>query len=483
MTGPSAHSPRGVVTRYLVALGAVVTAFALRLALTPLTGTGAPFVLFFAAVLVTSLFAGTGPGLAALVTSLPVAAYAFIVRAGYPVQEAAFQALLYGVDGLIVVYITHLMTQRRRALDQANAELRRLSSEAERSAAHTRDVIELAPDAFFLSNLDARFTDVNRAACRLLGYDRDELLGMTILDIIPPADAARLDATRRDLLVPGATIQNEWRLTRKDGTLVPVEVSANILGDGRWQAFVRDITDRRNVEEALHRVVADRNDVLRIVAHDLRNPLSIIAMEAHILEAPALITVPRDVPASQVILRSVARMNQLIQDLLDVELVEAGELKVGRVRLSAAEVAREAVDSQATIAADSRIAIQLEIEPEVRDVWGDHKRLLQVFENLIGNGIKFTQPGGRITVRAASEDQVVHFSVADTGCGIEPESLRHVFDRFWQASTHARHLGAGLGLPVAKGIVEAHGGRMWVESEPGRGSTFSFTIPAADETG
>ena len=238
MSDQTDHLSRHAVARYLVALGAVVTAFALRVLLTPLTGTGAPFVLFFAAVLVTSLYVGTGPGLVALVTSLPIAAYMFVVRAGYPVDEAVFQALLYAIDGLIVVYITHLTTQRRRTLDQANAELRRLRSEAERFAAHTHEVIELAPDAFFLSNLDARFTDVNRAACRLLGYDRDELLGMRIFDIIPAEDAARLEATRHDLLVPGATIQNEWRLKRKDGTLVPVEVSANIL-DGRPLAGVR----------------------------------------------------------------------------------------------------------------------------------------------------------------------------------------------------------------------------------------------------
>ena len=156
---------------------------------------------------------------------------------------------MYAIDGLIVIYMTHLTTRRRRTLHEANAELRRLSSEAERSAARTHEVIELAPDAFFLANLDARFTDVNRAACRLLGYDRDELLAMRIFDIIPAEDAGRLEATRHDLLVPGATIQSEWKMKRKDGTLVPVEVSANILEDGRWQAFVRDITQRKRVED------------------------------------------------------------------------------------------------------------------------------------------------------------------------------------------------------------------------------------------
>jgi signal transduction histidine kinase len=118
------------------------------------------------------------------------------------------------------------------------------------------------------------------------------------------------------------------------------------------------------------------------------------------------------------------------------------------------------------------------LEGDIPDIWGDRDRLLQVFENLIGNAIKFTKPGGRITVGAASRDHQVIFRVADTGSGIAPENLPHVFDRFWQA-TRANRQGAGLGLPITKGIVEVHGGRIWVESTPNRGTTFSFTIPEA----
>ena len=121
-----------------------------------------------------------------------------------------------------------------------------------RSMARTREVIELAPDAFFQADLDGRFTDVNQAACRLLGYERDELIGKTVFDIIPAEDADRLRAVRADLLVPGRVNTAEWTQTRKDGTFVPVEVSSNILPDGRWQAFVRDVSERKRVEQALH---------------------------------------------------------------------------------------------------------------------------------------------------------------------------------------------------------------------------------------
>jgi len=125
------------------------------------------------------------------------------------------------------------------------------------------------------------------------------------------------------------------------------------------------------------------------------------------------------------------------------------------------------------------VTISLEVDPAVRTAWCDRRRLLQVFDNLIGNATKFTQHGGRIVVRVAVKDEEVMFSVMDTGIGIAPDALPHVFDRFWQATTRSRRLGAGLGLPITKGIVVAHGGRIGVESEVGRGTTFSFTIPAS----
>jgi PAS domain S-box-containing protein len=110
-------------------------------------------------------------------------------------------------------------------------------------------LLDLAPDAFFQADLDARLTDANQAACRLLGYTRDQLVGKTIFDIIPEEDASRLKAVRNQLLVPGRVERAEWIQRRKDDTLVPVEVSANILPDGRWQAFARDISERRRIED------------------------------------------------------------------------------------------------------------------------------------------------------------------------------------------------------------------------------------------
>jgi signal transduction histidine kinase len=138
----------------------------------------------------------------------------------------------------------------------------------------------------------------------------------------------------------------------------------------------------------------------------------------------------------------------------------------------------EAADMERSLASSSSLELRVEVHRDVPDVWADRDRLLQVFENLIGNAIKFTNAGGRITVGAASRDDEVVFWVADTGDGIASGNLPRIFDRFWQA-TRAGRGGAGLGLAITKSIVEAHGGRIWVESTEGIGSTFFFTIPGA----
>jgi signal transduction histidine kinase len=201
--------------------------------------------------------------------------------------------------------------------------------------------------------------------------------------------------------------------------------------------------------------------------------------QASLMERPEPEPERRDATPRLVITRSARRMNELIQDLLDVAVVESGQMKVHRAPLPAAELARDVVEMHTPLASPAGVELRLEVGPHVYDIWGDRNRLMRVFDNLIGNALKFTTNGGHITVTVAAGEQEILFSVADTGIGIAPESVAHVFDRFWQAAGRASRLGAGLGLPITRGIVEAHGGRIWVESTPGRGSTFFFTIPIA----
>lgn len=223
-----------------------------------------------------------------------------------------------------------------------------------------------------------------------------------------------------------------------------------------------------------------RDDLVSIVSHDLRNPVHTISMAASFLLEIAP-TNDRRVQARrqlEVIQRSATRANRLIQDLLDVAKIQAGGLAVDPVAVEVKNLVGEVMDSATTLAGAAQIKVTSDFNDPLPSVASDRERVLQVFTNLIGNAIKFTPKGGQITIRATHEGGEVRFTVADTGPGIPREHLDHVFDRYWQAKSTAK-LGTGLGLSIAKGIVEAHGGRIWAESPPGRGAEFNFTLPIA----
>lgn len=227
---------------------------------------------------------------------------------------------------------------------------------------------------------------------------------------------------------------------------------------------------------AARRAIQARDDVLGIVAHDLRNPLNIVRMQALLLREQGLRSKHGAPQAVAMLERAVARMDRLIQDLLDVTAMEANRLSIEPTHVSPDHVVSIAVEAQCMLAASASLELRAEVAGDLPELWADRDRLLQVLENLLGNAIKFTPPGGRITVGAAPKDGEVLLWVADTGVGIAAEDLPRLFDRFWQAPRERRR-GAGLGLPIVKGIIEAHGGRVWVQSTPRQGSTVFFVIP------
>jgi signal transduction histidine kinase len=232
--------------------------------------------------------------------------------------------------------------------------------------------------------------------------------------------------------------------------------------------------------ESSEAAVRTRDDVLAIVSHDLRNPLGTITMAAGLLELP--IAEERKSEQIGVIKRAAEGMNRLIADLLDVSAVESGRFQVELEPVPIEPLLREACRMLDEHAAKKEQRLDCELAPELPVVRGDRHRILQVLTNLVGNAIKFTPEKGRITVRAEPEPNGVVVSVEDTGPGISDADLPHIFDRFWHIG-RSRRGGAGLGLAIAKGIVEAHAGRIWVTSRPGHGSTFSFALLNWSEPG
>lgn len=229
--------------------------------------------------------------------------------------------------------------------------------------------------------------------------------------------------------------------------------------------------------ERAQEAVRHREQILGVVSHDLRNPLSTITLSAQLLQEHEKERRSGNLKWLDVILRSADQMERMIADLLDLSSIDAGRLSMSPDEQDATSLMLEVCDSFQPLAAEKSIEIRCDPGAERSTLWVDSHRIQRVFSNLVGNALKFTPQGGTITLRAERHEEGLCFSVSDSGPGMSEEQLTHVFDRYWQARKGDRR-GAGLGLSIARGIVEAHGGRIWVESTPGQGTTFFFTVPA-----
>jgi PAS domain S-box-containing protein len=497
--------------------------------------------------------------------------------------------LVFGVLTLRTAWMLHRADLRRRAAE----------SKAHANAGLARALLEHAPDAVFVTDPNGRYIDVNAAACRLLGYTREEFLRMGVPDVIPPEVHAAYERVRSEAYA-GKAHRGEWVLVRKDRSPVPIEASAVVLPDGRWQSFVRDLSDRQRSEAALRTsderfrlalasgavtvyeqdadlryvwvypenpafhpghvgqvdadlvppgeaesltrlkrqvletgvgtretvcltmidgprfydlLVAPRRDpagrvtgvygtaldvtalkcaeealrdadrrkdeFLATLAHELRNPLAPIRNVLHVMQLAGG-EEPAARKARDVMERQVRHLVRLVDDLLDVSRITRGKLRLRAEPTDLGTVIRNAVEVSRPIIEQSRHELSLCLPTEPVPLTGDVVRLSQVFANLLNNAAKYTEPGGRISVKATVAGDRAVVAVRDNGVGIPPTALPRLFDIFSQVAAHQERSqgGLGIGLSLVRGLVELHGGSVEAQSDgPGTGSEFIVRLP------
>jgi PAS domain S-box-containing protein len=396
--------------------------------------------------------------------------------------------------------ISRDVTEHRKLL--AREQLVRAEMLAERKF---HELIENAPDAILQVDSTGKIIIANRTAELIFGYDLDELIGMPVDILVPQSARSRHVAHRKAFEAAGISrpmgLGLDLHARRKDGTEVPVEISLSPTkteSGSSITAIVRDVTERKRAEqqieslkksylaelEARHKEAERLNQLksefIASVSHELRTPLHTIIGFAELLDEQE--TGPLNKKQKRFLhhIRTDSdHLLSLINDVLDLSRIEAGGLAIRPEGILLQTVTSEAVNAIRPHAESKQISIREENIPSV-SVLADLLRVRQIFYNLLSNAVKFTDPEGEVLVTALQDGEHVQITVSDTGLGIPATECERIFDKFYQVgyTTTGVRQGTGLGLTICKQLVEMQGGKIWVDSEPGHGSHFHFTLPA-----
>ncbi|HEU4456912.1 MAG TPA: ATP-binding protein [Longimicrobium sp.] len=396
------------------------------------------------------------------------------VTRGLMLAGSAIAFLLAVAAAALVHRRTAGLRRANEALEAEAAQRALAARTSERLARQNALILSSAADGIYGIDAHGFTTFLNPAAAGMLGYDAEELTGRpyeaTLLSHAPGGDPIRAALhSGEPVTVRDATFR------RADGRRFPVEYTVSpIVEEERIAGAVitfRDVTLRREVDRM-------KDEFVSVVSHELRTPLTSIRGSLGLLAAGK----GGELSSSgarmlEIAVANTDRLIRLINDILDLERIESGKEAMEMEPVSAAEVARHAAEVMHPVA--DRAGVALRLRAEDAPLVADADRLLQVITNLLSNAIKFSEAGGAVELAVERGAEGAVFRVADGGRGIPADRLESIFERFHQvdSSDSRQKGGTGLGLAICRSIVQQHGGRIWAESEPGRGSTFVFTLP------
>lgn len=343
---------------------------------------------------------------------------------------------------------------------QASAAIERLQAILAVEKSKMKVMVEGMSEGAVMFDEQDRIVIMNTVAKEMLGEN---------IDLIGPLEEIKKYHSQPRIL--------EINLEKPFPRIIHSEATCISDETGRSQGIVvllRDVTREREIDEM-------KSDFVSVVSHELRTPLA--AMKGATDNLLDGIAGKLNSPQQECLLitqRNINRLSRLISDLLDISRIEAGRIQLNKQPVDLVGLIKEVLNIFQETAKENDLKLTTHFDSELPKVWADPDKITQVVTNLLGNALKFTPAGGQITIRAASSPDFIQVDVMDTGLGISRQDLEKIFDKFYQvirSDTPGRTKGTGLGLPISKGIIEKHGGKIWVESELGKGSKFSFTLP------
>ena len=358
-----------------------------------------------------------------------------------------------------------------KAFNEMTGNIRKLVESISTEQSKLETVLSNMADGVIVTDKEGNISLANHAAEKLFGFRAEAIISKTVIEVTHDHE---IDNLAKRCLARGEQLNSQIELTSAGKYLrvIAIPITGKVLSG--CLLLLQDLTEMRNLQTM-------RQELVGNISHDLRTPLAGIKIMVETLREGAIDDKKAAIDFLTRIENEVDRLTQMVSELTELSRIEAGSVELKKEAVNLNELVDEAIIQLSPLANKQNITLNTVLSDSLPSVKVDRDRISQTITNLIHNAIKFNRTSGNVTIITSSDDKAITVKVIDTGIGIPKANLPHVFERFYKADKSRANSGSGLGLAIAKHTIEAHGGIIWAQSEAGKGSTFSFTIPINSE--